>query len=241
MSQNLWQFDETRKDFSNYYWYADELPARKFYLFIAEIGRQLRRLMTQPDQIEMIELCEQCGEGKVSENEISDFGDRIRRCGSDPENNLHANSLYWWVPDRYKVASHGVEEFAVEAFAIEAAVNAGVLKPNASFQDIDAVQRHPVFASVRDRTELEWGNLVRCIYGPNPFTPPTFSPSWRSESAVALARTAYDTRNFTLLPILADALEEAGCDHADMLNHCRDPKAIHARGCWVVDLVLGKS
>ncbi len=55
----------------------------------------------------------------------------------------------------------------------------------------------------------------------------------------ALARTAYDTRNFTLLPILADALEEAGCDHADVLNHCRDPKLVHVRGCWVVDGVLG--
>ena len=68
-----------------------------------------------------------------------------------------------------------------------------------------------------------------------------FDPHWRSESAVALARTAYDARNFSLLPILADAIEEAGCDRADVLTHCRDPKAIHARGCWVVDLVLGKS
>ncbi len=83
-------------------------------------------------------------------------------------------------------------------------------------------------------------NLLRCVFG-NPYRPVAFSPSWRSESAIALARTAYDTRNFTLLPILADALEEAGCDHADILSHCRDPKATHARGCWVVDLVLGKA
>ncbi len=81
--------------------------------------------------------------------------------------------------------------------------------------------------------------LFRCIFG-NPFRPVAFDPACRSESAVALARTAYDTRNFTLLPILADALEEAGCDHTDILSHCRDPKALHARGCWVVDLVLGQ-
>jgi hypothetical protein len=82
-------------------------------------------------------------------------------------------------------------------------------------------------------------NLIRDIFG-NPFRPVAFDPRWRSESAVALARTAYDTRNFTLLPILADALEEAGCDHADVLNHCREPNGVHVRGCWVVDGVLGK-
>jgi hypothetical protein len=80
----------------------------------------------------------------------------------------------------------------------------------------------------------------RDIFG-NPFRPVVFPDSRRSESAVALARTAYDTRNFTLLPILADALEEAGCDHPDVLTHCRQPDAVHVRGCWVVDGVLGRS
>ena len=80
--------------------------------------------------------------------------------------------------------------------------------------------------------------LLRDIFG-NPFRPVTFADSWRSESAISLARTAYDTRDFTLLPILADALEEAGCDSPDVLAHCREPGP-HVRGCWVVDLVLGK-
>jgi hypothetical protein len=43
------------------------------------------------------------------------------------------------------------------------------------------------------------------------------------------------------MPILADALQDAGCDNEDILNHCRDPKQVHVRGCWVVDLVLGKA
>ena len=83
-------------------------------------------------------------------------------------------------------------------------------------------------------------SLINDIFG-NPFRPVVFDPRWRSEAAVGLARTAYDTRNFSLLPILADALEEAGCDHADVLNHCRDPKGMHVRGCWVVDGVLGQA
>jgi hypothetical protein len=88
--------------------------------------------------------------------------------------------------------------------------------------------------------EREQARLARDIFG-NPFHPVAFDPRWRSESAVSLARTAYDTRNFTLLPILADALEEAGCDHPDVLSHCRDPNGVHVRGCWVVDGVLGKT
>ncbi len=42
------------------------------------------------------------------------------------------------------------------------------------------------------------------------------------------------------MPILADALQDAGCDNDTVLNHCRDDKQVHVRGCWVVDLLLGK-
>jgi hypothetical protein len=51
----------------------------------------------------------------------------------------------------------------------------------------------------------------------------------------------YESHDFFPMPILADALQDAGCDHPDVLAHCRDPQATHVRGCWVVDLVLGKS
>ena len=80
---------------------------------------------------------------------------------------------------------------------------------------------------------------LRDIFG-NPFRPVAFADSWRSETAVALASGVYAERAFDRMPILADALEEAGCDHADVLSHCRGPGP-HVRGCWVVDGVLGKS
>jgi len=57
---------------------------------------------------------------------------------------------------------------------------------------------------------------------------------------VALARGIYDDRAFDRMPILADALQDAGCVNEDVLNHCRDAQQTHIRGCWVVDLVLGK-
>ena len=41
--------------------------------------------------------------------------------------------------------------------------------------------------------------------------------------------------------LLADALQDAGCGSRDVFDHCRDPKTVHVRGCWVADLVLGKA
>ena len=81
--------------------------------------------------------------------------------------------------------------------------------------------------------------LVRDIFG-NPFRPITPDPRWRTSAALSLAATMYESRDFAPMPVLADALEEAGCDDAAVLAHCRDPQAPHVRGCWVVDLVLGK-
>ena len=81
--------------------------------------------------------------------------------------------------------------------------------------------------------------LARDVFG-NPFRPLTFSPSWRTDTAVTLARTMYESREFSAMPILADALQDAGCDNDDILSHCRDPKQVHVRGCWVVDFVLEK-
>jgi len=85
----------------------------------------------------------------------------------------------------------------------------------------------------------ELSALVRDICG-NPFQAVTFDPAWRTATVVALAAGIYAERTFNSLPILADALEEAGCINADLLNHCRQPGE-HVRGCWAVDLVLGKS
>jgi hypothetical protein len=89
--------------------------------------------------------------------------------------------------------------------------------------------------------------LLRDIFG-NPFRPIPFELSWRTNTVISLAWQMYEARDFSAMPILADAIQEvpsarregfAGCESADVLDHCRgsDP---HVRGCWVVDLVLGK-
>jgi hypothetical protein len=81
--------------------------------------------------------------------------------------------------------------------------------------------------------------LLREIIG-NPYRPLVTDSRWLSTTVVTLSRLAYDSRSFEALPILADALEDAGCGDSDILAHCRGPGP-HVRGCWVVDLLLGKS
>jgi hypothetical protein len=88
--------------------------------------------------------------------------------------------------------------------------------------------------------------LLRCIVG-NPFRllPPLRAHDlgrgcpWLTPPVLAVARAIYDARDFENLPVLADALEEAGCQDANLLGHLRGPGP-HARGCWVVDLLTGR-
>jgi hypothetical protein len=79
--------------------------------------------------------------------------------------------------------------------------------------------------------------LFRDIF--NPFQPLALEPRWLTSNVVDLARTVYDERAFDHLPILADALMDAGCTDEHILNHCRSDGP-HVRGCWVVDLILAK-
>ena len=87
--------------------------------------------------------------------------------------------------------------------------------------------------------------VLRCIFG-NPFRPVTVSPALQAPQVVALAHAAYDERDLpsghldpARLAVLGDALEDAGCTDADLLGHLRG-QGPHVRGCWVVDLLLGK-
>jgi hypothetical protein len=80
--------------------------------------------------------------------------------------------------------------------------------------------------------------VIRDIFG-NPFRPVAVDPCWLTSTVVTLADTIYADRAFDRLPILADALQDAGCEDGQVLGHCRGPGS-HVRGCWVVDLVTGR-
>jgi hypothetical protein len=88
----------------------------------------------------------------------------------------------------------------------------------------------------------EWRELCSLVreFFANPFRPVKLDPWWLTDNVDALATAIYDDHAFDDLPILADALEDAGCANTDLLGHCR-AGGPHYRGCWALDLLLGKS
>jgi hypothetical protein len=118
-----------------------------------------------------------------------------------------------------------------------------------TLQDADqaAVQTADLAARVSEAEAREIGcegrkqsqaMLLREIFG-NPFRPVGVAPAWLMHAVVGMARTIYAERAFNRLPILSDALEEAGCTDAGVLDHLRSAGP-HVRGCWALDLVLAK-
>ncbi|MGF1577852.1 MAG: hypothetical protein ACFCD0_00655 [Gemmataceae bacterium] len=80
--------------------------------------------------------------------------------------------------------------------------------------------------------------LIRDIFSFR-FLNVSFESPWRAENVIRVATFIYENNHFDELAILADALEEAGCEEADILQHCRTRQE-HAKGCWVLDLILQK-
>jgi hypothetical protein len=126
----------------------------------------------------------------------------------------------------WEVAHYDAARCAKEAAYFIAKVGAWVFRSSNGFEAMRRVQ----------------ALIVRCLAA-NPFHPASLDPSWLSwhgSLLVSLARQMYDSRDFSVMPILADALEEAGCSDQKILSHCRQQGQVHVRGCWVIDLLLGK-
>jgi hypothetical protein len=102
----------------------------------------------------------------------------------------------------------------------------------------DAWGAYGYFTELDPKEEGAFVHLLRDIFG-NPFRPLSINPTLRTDTAMSLARQMYDSREFSPMPILGDALEEAGCSESEILDHCRLARD-HVRGCWVVDLLLDK-
>jgi hypothetical protein len=96
----------------------------------------------------------------------------------------------------------------------------------------------PATRALREANLRLQESIFRDIVG-NPLRPAAFDARWRTGDVLGLARAAYEDGAFERLPMLADALMDAGCDDAAILGHCQG-LGPHARGCWVVDLVIGK-
>jgi hypothetical protein len=99
--------------------------------------------------------------------------------------------------------------------------------------------RGNTFFPAKQKEREEQAHLVRDLFGPLAFRPVALAGDWLTPDVRALAEGVYAERAWERLPILADALEEAGCTEAEVLAHLRGPGP-HARGCFALDLAMGK-
>jgi hypothetical protein len=144
---------------------------------------------------------------------------------------LDAFSGPWWENEFDKGDPHA-----------PAVVTAG----HAAWAAAHAQGQRPLSGSAGEVAERQQqAGMLRDIFG-NPFRLVSIPPAWQTSQVVAVAQAAYEQRELpagtldtTRLAVLADALEEAGCTGQEVIGHLRGPGP-HVRGCWAVDLILGK-
>jgi hypothetical protein len=223
----------------------DRLSARKTRLLAAAFCREVLPLFNDQRHRDAVDAAEDFADGKRSPQELEEHRKEFRE---------EATRTY----ERYKKSSEAQSEEALKwflsselAWAISYTTTAYTPLPlqkvgqavveittRTRTGESSVVRTNDVItATLNEPDQLGFRALVHDVVG-NPFRPIEFLVGWRSGNTIALARGMYDSRDFSAMPILADALEDAGCDNATILEHCRgDTK--HVRGCWVVDQVLG--
>jgi hypothetical protein len=139
-------------------------------------------------------------------------------------------------PDELRAARLACQGAGGQAAWYAAATHAAIAARNAA-RSAQAGVAQSAPAGSENAELLAQAALLRDIFGPKPFHPLSIDPSWLTPAVIELAQAMYADRSFERMPILADALEKAGCDHDEILRHCRGPGP-HARGCFVVDLLL---
>jgi len=191
---------------------------RRRLLAVAFCGRVVH-LFWDESLNSAIEVAERHADGKASDTELAVVREEMSRAYMDAEDDSDevVYGALWAAAD----FDHE-EEVEDDDFTVNVATHVG-------------------FASEEpDKEPSVQCDLIRDIVG-NPYrvSPAVSSSCWRANGGTAntLAQTIYEERAFDRLPILADALEDAGCDNGDLLDHLRQP-AQHVLGCWA--LVLGK-
>jgi hypothetical protein len=198
---------------------------RKLRLFACACRRCIWHLLTDEPSRQEVEVAERFADGEATRAELDAARGAANAARGAAE---HAPC----VSDRDPVNAMWVAGEVADAAAEAAGDAAGDAAEAAAYAAEDAAWKAQC-------------DLLRELFG-NPFRPVSLAPSWMTPAVLTLAQAAYDNRllpsgqlDNTSLAVLADALEEAGCDNADTLAHLRGPGP-HVRGCWPVDLLLAK-
>jgi hypothetical protein len=192
----------------------DKASGRKLRLFACACCRRVWPLLVDRQSREAVEVAELYAEGEASDENLASARDAALRT--------------------YLTSPPGTASYRAAAAAFYA--TRGPVRLAAGNAAGATAGLVPAFGG------QEQADLLRCMLGrlfargniPEPWL------SWNEGTIPKLARVIYDGGIFDLLPVLADALEKAGCQDQDILDHCRSGGE-HVRGCWVIDLLLGKS
>lgn len=233
---------------------------RKLRLFGVACCRRIWRFITDPGSQAIVELTEASADGNADvEHVLSLDYDRLTDdCGGPTEPFRTAFMVAGHVGYNFIAPVHGfpctgdeLEQARETASGAVQVVVASHDEPDdrmARFYSSDELlakyrrrmaNAHTAALQLQASEQASQSSLLRDIFGPLPFRPVTLDPTWLTSTAIALASQMYEARDFSLMPILADALRDAGCECAELLDHCCG-SGPHARGCWVVDLILGK-
>jgi hypothetical protein len=189
---------------------------RKLRLFACACCRRQWHELDDPRSRAAVESAERFADGELSKS----------RCKADRTAALAISKREDFGYDAHTYAAAACGSFPVRADLIA-----------------DLVAGWPGDEASEQKEKVNQAAILRDFFGPLSFRLVVLAPAWlrwNHGTVPAIARRIYDGRAFHDLPILADALEDAGCTGADILTHCRQPGE-HVRGCWVVDLILGKS
>jgi hypothetical protein len=203
---------------------------RKLRLFAVACCRRIWHLLTDDRSRKVVQLSEKYAEYSASHDELTmalNEAIEAAQTGRPPSDAAEAACFEMAVND---LGMTGAADAAADAAAHATATTA--------YQEAAGYDYDPAAISAE---RVEQYRLLADIVG-NPFHPTTLDPvwtAWKDAPVVRLAQGIYEERAFDRLPILADALEKAGCTDRDILDHCRGP-GTHVRGCWVIDLLLGK-
>jgi hypothetical protein len=237
----------------------ETVSSRRCRLFAVACCRRLWHLLHDPRSRSAVETGERFADGLASPAELSAAMQEASAAREAAEEHwmtgnyesapaqafgldaaFHATNIA--ISSVYDPPARYIANLLVEAIrASEAAAVYGTAAANA----LRGVPYPGCYVDNKESESRAYCSLLREIFG-NPFRPPFLDHTWLSSTVAALAQASYDNRNLpegTLEPerltVLTDALEDAGCDNADILSHLRGPGP-HVRGCWAVDLLLGK-
>ncbi len=210
---------------------------RKLHYFAIACARRIAPLLPCPDSLHGVDVLERYVEGQCAADELSE--------------------VRWYVQAAAYAAEYGKVPWfhAIEHLPVSLLTELAANPDDAvdSLSDLLSSAAYFVDAIVRpapwERRSRDWPHnstgslflpvpLVHEIFG-NPFHTVAFRRHWRTDTVLALARGMYESRDYSAMPVLADALQDAGCEDDEVLSHCREPGP-HVRGCWLVDRVLCK-